>query len=117
MAQFLKKIDIDEFMLSLSLVYSKRFNAEELQDIIDYHESPAGASFAKKRPAMMAVGMKAGQTYTQKRMAGQPVTLPIPGEDKDDPLRNAVVLLNASGEAAAAAGRSFGRTNSPSISS
>jgi hypothetical protein len=103
MVQFLKMIDIDEFMLALSLVYSKRFNPEELQDIIDYYKSPVGVSFAKKRPAMMTMCMKAGQTYRQKRMAGQPVTLPIPGEGKDDPLRNAVALMNASGEAAAAA--------------
>jgi hypothetical protein len=103
MAQFLKKVDIDELMTALATVYSKRFNAAELQDIIDYYETPAGTSFAKKRPAMMTLAIKAGQTFTQKRMAGQPVTLPIPGEDKDDPLRNAMALMTVSGEAAATA--------------
>ena len=76
MIRLLKRVDIDELMIPIASVYSKRFTAGELQDMIDQYETPAGKSFAKKRPAMTALAMKAGQVYSQKRLAGQPVDLP-----------------------------------------
>ena len=103
MIRLLKRVDIDELMIPLTSIYSKRFTANELEDMIDQYETPEGKSIAKKRPAMTALAMTAGQVYTQKRLAGQLVKLPVPGPGKDDPLRNAIAFLEVSGEAAATA--------------
>lgn len=47
--------------------------------------------------------MKAGQDYMQKKMAGLQVELPKPGPGKEDPLKIAIALTEASGETAATA--------------
>ena len=103
MARLLKEVDIDEMMTSMTGIYSKRFTTGELQDIIAFYETPDGRAIAKKRPAIAALAMKAGEVYAQKRMTGQPVDLPVPGVGANDPLRNAVTLMEVSGEAAASA--------------
>ncbi len=98
---FLKRTDIDELMALIAVVYTERFTANELQQMIDHYETPEGKTFAKKRPAAIAMAIKVGQEYTRKRLTNQPVKLPTPGPGKNDPLRNAVALMIASGEAAA----------------
>lgn len=99
----LDRFEIDELMVQLASVYTKRFSVKELEDILEHYQTPIGKSFAKKRPAMMALSMKAGQDYMQKKMAGLQVDLPKHGPKKDDSLKIAIALTEASGETAATA--------------
>jgi hypothetical protein len=96
----LKAVNSGDLLQVAAIVYTKRFSANELQDIIDYFESPTGVMFIKRAPAAGALTEKFMDSYGQKMKAGEPVTLPIPGEDKDDPLRNAIALMDISGEKA-----------------
>ncbi|MXV38678.1 DUF2059 domain-containing protein [Flavobacteriaceae bacterium Ap0902] len=60
------KISLNELTYMLVPVYSKYITKDELQDIIEFYQTPSGAKFAKNSPLIMKESMLIGQEWGKK---------------------------------------------------
>lgn len=56
---------IPELLEQTAQIYASNFTEEELQDVIDFYESPTGKKFQKLTPEIMQESLKYGQTWGQ----------------------------------------------------
>jgi uncharacterized protein len=82
---FRSEIDTAELVRMIIPIYDKHFTHEEIRGLIAFYQTPLGAKFVEKMPALaqdsMAVGMKWGGDLAQKAMA----KLEARKEKKDQP--------------------------------
>ena len=82
---FRAEVDTAELVRMIIPIYDKHFTHEEIRGLIAFYQTPLGAKFVEKMPALtqdsMAVGMKWGGDLAQKAMA----KLEARKEKKDQP--------------------------------
>ena len=62
---------IPEFLEQTAKIYAAKFTESELQDVIDFYESPTGKKFQQLAPELMQESMKHGQTLGQECRAAR----------------------------------------------
>jgi hypothetical protein len=82
---FRAEINTDDLVSMTVPIYDKHFTHEEIRGLIAFYQTPLGAKFVEKMPALaqdsMAAGMKWGEEIGQKAVA----KLQAQEEKKDQP--------------------------------
>lgn len=60
------KVSMDELVLMIAPVYAKYLNQSELQQLIEFYDSPVGRKLAESTPLITQESMQIGQKWGEK---------------------------------------------------
>ena len=60
------KVSMDELVLMIAPVYAKYLNQNELQQLIEFYDSPVGRKLAESTPLITQESMQIGQKWGEK---------------------------------------------------
>ncbi len=64
--EFRKEIKVNDLIDKIVPVYQKHFTSAEMNQLIQFYESPAGKKLTQEQPAIMDESMKIGQAWGQE---------------------------------------------------
>lgn len=67
--RFAKKLNAEELVDSIIVVYDRHFSIEDLQAAVDFYRTPSGQRLLKELPLVMSEGAAIGQEWGKKKAA------------------------------------------------
>jgi len=68
-SRMIKKLNAEDMIDSLILIYDRHFSIEDLQFTLAFYKSPTGMRVIKELPAVMSESMAVGQDWGQRKAA------------------------------------------------